>query len=122
MVDLAGPACSDWRRSQDLDPVGTAGAYQGFLLVETPLPWPSDITDLPELAEVSTLAAAAGARVQAVFPSLWPEGSRHPGPRQTGPVPKAAGKAGDDWCTTARLGPVGPHPLSGPRPTWPRPN
>jgi len=84
MVDLAGPACSDWARSQHLDPVGTAGVYQGFLLVETPLPWPSDITDLPELAEISELAAAAGARVQAVFPSLWPEGSRHPGPSSNG--------------------------------------
>ena len=79
MVDVAGPACSDWARSQHLDPVGTAGHYQGFLLVEQHLPWPADISDIPELADVSRLAARAGARLQAIFPSLWPAESRHPG-------------------------------------------
>ena len=28
------PACSEWARSQHLDPVGSAGYYDGFLLVE----------------------------------------------------------------------------------------
>lgn len=72
MVALAGPACSDWARSQDLAPVGSAGHYQGFLLVEQPLPWPHDIGELPELAQLSGLAQEAGARIQAVFPHLLP--------------------------------------------------
>lgn len=72
MVELSGPSCSDWSRSQGLVPVGTAGHYQGFLLVEHPLPWPEDISELPELAKVGALASEVGARLQAVFPSLSP--------------------------------------------------
>jgi hypothetical protein len=65
---LTSPACSDWARSQHLDPVGTAGQYQGFLLVEQPLPWPFDVASLPELAEAAQIAASAGLRVQTVLP------------------------------------------------------
>jgi hypothetical protein len=63
---LLTPACSDWARSQQLDPVGTAGHYQGFLLVEQPLPWPADISQIPELAEVAGIAESANLRLQAV--------------------------------------------------------
>ena len=62
------PACSEWARSQHLDPVGSAGHYQGFLLVEQPLPWPFDVSTLPALVEVARLAAAAGLRLQTVMP------------------------------------------------------
>lgn len=72
MVDFPGPACSDWARSQGLQPVGTAGYYQGFLLVEQPLPWPHDIGELPELIEASALVAPSGVRLQAVYGSLYP--------------------------------------------------
>jgi len=65
---LSSPACSDWARSQHLDPVGSAGHYQGFLLVEQPLPWPFDVSSLPELVEMAKLAVAAGLRVQTVIP------------------------------------------------------
>jgi hypothetical protein len=63
---LLTPACSEWARSQQLDPVGTAGHYQGFLLVEQPLPWPADISQIPELAEVAGIAEGANLRLQAV--------------------------------------------------------
>lgn len=63
------PACSDWARSQHLDPVGSAGYYEGFLLVEQPLPWPFDVSSIPELVEVAELAAAARLRLQAVIPA-----------------------------------------------------
>ncbi|HTV11455.1 MAG TPA: sucrase ferredoxin [Acidimicrobiales bacterium] len=58
--------CSDWARSQQLSPIGTAGFYSGFLLVETPMPWPADIAEIPELKDVALVAAAANLRLQAV--------------------------------------------------------
>jgi hypothetical protein len=70
------PACSEWARSEHLDPVGSAGHYQGFLLVEQPLPWPFDVSTLPELVEVARLAAAAGLRLQAVKPVAQQEATK----------------------------------------------
>ncbi|MGH9104398.1 MAG: sucrase ferredoxin [Acidimicrobiales bacterium] len=64
-----GPAvqsCSEWARSQKLDPVGTAGRYRGFLLVEQPLPWPANVSDASELTELVDVAARAELRVQLV--------------------------------------------------------
>jgi len=61
-----GPACSDWARSQKLAPIGTAGSYRGFLLVEQPLPWPSDVSEVAELAGVAQLALQANLRLQAI--------------------------------------------------------
>jgi hypothetical protein len=49
-----------------LSPIGSAGNYQGYLLVQLPLPWPSDISEVAELAGVVELAARAGLRVQAI--------------------------------------------------------
>jgi hypothetical protein len=60
------PACSDWAKSQGLGPIGSAGYYDGFLLVEQPLPWPSDVSEMPELAEVAKVAYGARLRLQAV--------------------------------------------------------
>jgi hypothetical protein len=71
-----GPACSDWARSQHLDPVGSAGSYEGFLLVEQPLPWPFDVSSIPDLIEVARLAASAHLRLQAVIPASRQEASR----------------------------------------------
>jgi hypothetical protein len=66
--DASGPvACSDWAQSQRLDPVGNAGYYEGFLLVEQPLPWPFDVSTVPDLVEVAELAASAGLRLQTVM-------------------------------------------------------
>src|ERR1700722_397582 len=60
------PACSDWSKSQSLDPIGSAGYYEGFLLVEQPLPWPGDVSEMPELVEVAKVAHRARLRLQAV--------------------------------------------------------
>jgi hypothetical protein len=62
----AAPACTDWARGQRLDPIGTAGYYQGFVLVEQPLPWPTDVGQVPELSGVARLAAQADMRFQAI--------------------------------------------------------
>ena len=55
--------------SQDLSPIGSAGHYRGYLLVELPLPWPSDVSQVAELAEVTGLADQAGLRLQAIAPA-----------------------------------------------------
>lgn len=55
--------CSSVSRTLGIDPVGTAGHHQRFLLVEVPLPWPADVTCLPLLAPA---AATPGTRVLAV--------------------------------------------------------
>lgn len=57
--------CSAWARSASLDPIGTVGSYTGYVLVETPLPWPRDVGELPGM---STLHLAPGYRLQALVP------------------------------------------------------
>jgi hypothetical protein len=66
------PSCSEWARSQGLDPAGTAGHYRGFVLVEQPLPWPADASLVAELTDVSKVAAEAGFRVQLIVPVNGP--------------------------------------------------
>lgn len=60
--------CSTWVRENHVDPIGTAGSYAGYLLVEWPLPWPADLVTIPALAPVHAAAARAGFRVQGVIP------------------------------------------------------
>jgi hypothetical protein len=62
------PPCSEWARSQELSPIGSAGHYAGYVLVELPLPWPPDISALAELADVVDLVNGAGLRLQAIAP------------------------------------------------------
>jgi hypothetical protein len=66
--------CAPWTREQEVDPVGSAGRYDAFLLVESPPPWPDDVSAIP------ALAAAAGrdptTRVLAVVPRLDDEAGR----------------------------------------------
>lgn len=71
MTVTTAPAvrCSAWTRSQSVDPVGSAGHYRGFLLVETPLPWPRDIGEIPALQPVARLASGRGYRLQALVPA-----------------------------------------------------
>lgn len=59
--------CSTWSRSQDLDPIGSVGSYRGYLLVETPLPWPRDVNQMPALAGAG---ASVGWRLQALVPAV----------------------------------------------------
>ena len=56
--------CSEWTLAQALDPIGTAGDYAGYLLVEWPLPWPRDAGEIEELAPLRPLLAAARHRLQ----------------------------------------------------------
>lgn len=60
--------CSTWARSQLVDPIGTAGTYNGFLLCEWPLPWPADVSEVPQFVEIARSAQSLGIRVQAVVP------------------------------------------------------
>src|SRR5687768_10851849 len=57
--------CSPWTKAQGVDPIGSAGAFDALLLVEWPLPWPHDVSDVPQLAAAS---AAPGVRVMMVVP------------------------------------------------------
>lgn len=63
-----GLACSDWSRAHGVDPIGTAGCYRGYLLVEWPLPWPRDVGEVAELSVLRQQAVAAGLRLQALVP------------------------------------------------------
>jgi hypothetical protein len=67
------PACTDWSKSQDLGPIGSAGYYEGFVLVEQPLPWPGDVSEMPELVEVAKVAHRARLRLQAVAQAARPD-------------------------------------------------
>lgn len=61
-----------------VDPIGSAGAPPGgFLLFEVPLPWPSDVLSMPELAELGAVTKAARARPQALVPEAVVGGPRH---------------------------------------------
>lgn len=57
--------CAPWTQAQGVDPIGSAPRFDTLLLVEWPLPWPNDIS------EVEALSAAARdprATVMAVVP------------------------------------------------------
>lgn len=47
--------CSRLARDQQLDPVGSAGSYDAFLLVEHRLPWASDFVESPGLGGLDAL-------------------------------------------------------------------
>jgi hypothetical protein len=57
--------CSPWTQAQAVDPIGSAGSFDALLLVEWPLPWPKDVSDVPALADH---AAHPGARLMMVVP------------------------------------------------------
>jgi hypothetical protein len=60
--------CSSFARSEDLDPVGSAGSYSGVVLAEIPLPWPREVTEHPTLAPVAGALETANMRLQALAP------------------------------------------------------
>jgi hypothetical protein len=71
-VDLpAAPPCSAWTTAQHVDPVGSAGRYEGFLLVEQPLPWPADVSEIADLVAVAKVARDANLRFQVVVDAAW---------------------------------------------------
>lgn len=57
--------CSPWTQAQGVDPIGSTPRFDALVLVEWPLPWPSDVSEIPELAEASV---APGVRVMLVVP------------------------------------------------------
>lgn len=59
--------CSPWTRAQGVDPIGSAGSFDALVLVEWPLPWPADVSDVPELAAA---ASTDGVRVMLVVPQV----------------------------------------------------
>lgn len=63
-----GPRCADWARDVGVDPIGTAPAAAGWLLVEWPLPWPRDASDVEALQPVHEALRGTGIRLQLVVP------------------------------------------------------
>jgi hypothetical protein len=94
--------CSLWSRAEGLRPAGTAGTPAGFLLVDWPLPWPGDLGEVEELADVRRLAAASGLRVQATVPidgrparvAVYERSRAGAGPAEAGPAAMAGGFTG----------------------------
>lgn len=75
MIDAASQECSTAEarcatrsRAAGLDPIGTTGSYQGYLLVDVALPWPADLATLDEVREVQALLSGTGIRFQATVP------------------------------------------------------
>lgn len=68
--------CSTWSRRKGLDPIGSIGSYAGYLLVEVPLPWPRDISEIEELKPLADAAKERNIRIQALVPTA-PGGLRH---------------------------------------------
>jgi hypothetical protein len=59
--------CSTWTRSNQVSPIGSAGTYRGFLLVELRMPWPADIGETRLVAPIQQVVGRAGLRVQAIL-------------------------------------------------------
>lgn len=57
--------CAPWTQAQGVDPIGSAGSFSAFLLVEWPLPWPHDVSEIPALAQA---AARPEAQLMTVVP------------------------------------------------------
>jgi hypothetical protein len=60
--------CAPWTRGQQVDPIGSAGTYDAFLLVEAPQPWPDDVSAIPALARAASRDPRV--RVLAVVPRV----------------------------------------------------
>ncbi len=74
----AVPRCAEIARAGGYRPAGSAASAPIFLLVEVPLPWPSEVTQHPLVQPLASIAAAHQARVQALVPdplvAATPEG------------------------------------------------
>jgi hypothetical protein len=66
---MVNEQCSTWARQEDVDPIGTAGHFDGLLLLDLPLPWPRDIGEVPELARINAAAQEKNTRLQALVPT-----------------------------------------------------
>ena len=68
MLTETGPLCAQWTREHQVDPIGTIGSYRALVLLEWPLPWPSDIGEVPELQPLADKVSRAHGRLQALVP------------------------------------------------------
>lgn len=57
--------CSPWTQALGVDPIGSAVQFDALILVEWPLPWPNDVSDIEALRDASM---ATGVRVMVVVP------------------------------------------------------
>ncbi|MGH9139125.1 MAG: sucrase ferredoxin [Acidimicrobiales bacterium] len=68
--------CSAFARAEHLDPVGSAGDYDGYLLLEWPLPWSRDLADDEALAPLSEVLVGNRLRLQGLVPLFSDERAR----------------------------------------------
>jgi hypothetical protein len=120
--------CAMVTRDEGFDPLGSAGSYQGFLLVDWPLPWPSKVEEAPGMATVAEALVGTGIRLQAVVPGpddsrrvvLYVRPSAGPGGgggftafrrvvRRTGTEPEAVVAAAVELVRSAGALAAGPH-------------
>lgn len=59
--------CAPWTLDLGVDPIGSAVRFARLVTVEVPLPWPSDVGDLPWIAE---LDVPPGVRLQTIVPEV----------------------------------------------------
>jgi hypothetical protein len=69
--------CSEWTRENAVGLLGSAGSYNGFCLVEWPMPWPRDAKEVTELAPLVEMLENSGQRLQLISAGrLTPEDTR----------------------------------------------
>lgn len=61
--------CAVVSRDEGFLPLGSAGEYRGFLLVDWPLPWPSNLEEAPGIGPIVAALAGTGIRLQGVVPA-----------------------------------------------------
>src|SRR6187455_1730263 len=61
--------CAVVSRAEGLLPLGSAGEYRGFLLVDWPLPWPSKLEQAPGIGPIAGALKGTGIRLQGVVPA-----------------------------------------------------
>jgi hypothetical protein len=59
--------CSAWTRANHVSPIGSAGTYRGYLLVEIRMPWPADIGETRLVSSIQEVTSRSGLRVQAIL-------------------------------------------------------
>jgi len=58
--------CSEWARQVGLDPIGTIGSYRSYLVLDWPLPWPRDLSEVLALGALGPALESARCRLQGV--------------------------------------------------------
>jgi len=84
--------CSSQARARDTSPTGTAVAASVHVLVDTPLPWPADLSTTPLHQAVA--AAGPDVRVHGVVPVATPVELGGIGARNASPTPPSSGGRG----------------------------